>query len=117
MKIDREDINKLKQEDRIEFYLKANHLDLIKPEFPEFPLILSVLFLLLALITLLFLSNIYTVYGEEYESNIYFIISGLKIAKLIIYGLAIYSVVDYFIKSKKHNKKYEELEREFFEVK
>ncbi len=99
MKVTREEINKLKQLDRIEFYSKINFIQ-IQQKIQEAIILLTLFLILIAKWTISILN--------EYSMMIWII----WIIPAIIFWMIILS-----INNKSFNKKYESIEKEFFEVK
>ncbi len=94
MKVTREEINKLKQLDRIEFYSKINNIN-VNYQGGSIMIFITIL--------------IYIAIFRIHYSNLFFIIFSIS-------ALLIYIIISHYY-NKNYNEKYESIEKEFFEVK
>jgi len=96
MRVRREEINKLKQQERIEFYTKANHIHLI---------FLSQIILGLSIIIISFIGLVGAIIMKKLLIVIFY---------FIIYIIFIFLM---YLCKKQQDKSFENLENEYFEVK
>jgi len=119
MELKEENIKTLKQNDRIEFYLKRIRLEQIKPiyKITDF-LILSFSFQSILLFLSAFLFFAYDKL-EGFEISIFYsLIDYFTLALTLLVTLfLIYTFHYFFVLMRKHNKRLKELEEEYFSIK